>query len=73
MSLYKLVFGKACHLLVELERRSLWALRHLNFDIEAVETSRFMELHELDEFFIAHLKTRGYQRENEDDAWSKHS
>uniref|UniRef100_A0A1S3WZY3 Integrase catalytic domain-containing protein n=1 Tax=Nicotiana tabacum TaxID=4097 RepID=A0A1S3WZY3_TOBAC len=32
---YKLVFGKVCHLTVELEHRALWALRQLNLDMEA--------------------------------------
>nr|GEV41249.1 reverse transcriptase domain-containing protein [Tanacetum cinerariifolium] len=44
---YKLVYGKSCHLPIEVEHRAYWALKHVNFNLKTTGDHRKIQLNEL--------------------------
>ena len=46
---YHLVYGKACHLPVEIEYKAWWAVKKLNLDMGRAGLKRLLDINELEE------------------------
>ena len=56
MSPYKMVYGKACHLPLELEHKTYWAIKELNYDFKLAGENRLFDISSLDEW-----RTQAYE------------
>ena len=50
MSTYRIVFGKPCHLPLELEYKAMWAIKKLNCEFQAAKENRLLQMNELKVF-----------------------
>ncbi|GKB43423.1 reverse transcriptase domain-containing protein [Tanacetum coccineum] len=53
---FRIVYGKACHLPIEMEHKAYWALKNINLDLDSAGKHRYLQLNKL-----AELRNEAYE------------
>nr|GMC95743.1 putative nucleotidyltransferase, Ribonuclease H [Ipomoea batatas] len=68
---FMLVYGKSCHLPMEVEHKAHWAIKNLNMDLQLAGEKRLLQLNELEEFRLeAYENAKIYKEKTKRSRWS---